>query len=409
MINTSVSSSVSTDIQALTTEFYENYIKKLNPGMTLFKKNGTEVIDGASAAVYEMNMDDAAFKALIKYLGNDFFTNAESRTLIKNYFIAIYDLMAEISPMYGMVSDEFEKGFAELEANLDKSHESFNKFMDIMNDVKIVGDKGFTLKYSINPDGYIVKETSYIDLVIDLEKWTAAGAELETAFGGIKTQEEAKAVQVQEEPIAEPAAIEPAEASLPAQTAEEASSETPEEADFSTSYAVTSAIPSGIINLGIEYETVLSNINGQVEIEFPELTEENSIDYFEMLKQMMSSVQNNTSTISVYVNDSKVQFMNDPIIRNGRTLAPAREVFESLNGDVQWDDTNRTVKAVIGDTKIDLTIDSNEAFVNGVLHVLDEPASIIDDRTYVPVRFLAESIGGQVEWYPEAMTVFIVK
>ena len=96
-----------------------------------------------------------------------------------------------------------------------------------------------------------------------------------------------------------------------------------------------------------------------------------------------------------------------PIIVNDRTMLPARFVAESLGAKVSWDEEKREVKIVSGKTEILIYIDSDKAFVNGKEVTLDSPAFIRDERTYTPVRFVAEALGAKVEWNEDGQKVTI--
>lgn len=98
-----------------------------------------------------------------------------------------------------------------------------------------------------------------------------------------------------------------------------------------------------------------------------------------------------------------------PIIRNDRTMLPARFVAENLGADVKWDNDERKVTITKGDTTIIITIDSQTALVNGETIVLDSPAFIENDRTYIPLRFIAEKLGASVEWNNTEHKVIITK
>jgi len=87
-----------------------------------------------------------------------------------------------------------------------------------------------------------------------------------------------------------------------------------------------------------------------------------------------------------------------PIEQNGRVLVPFRAIAESLGVIVSWDEATSTVTAVKGDKTIKLVIDSNIAVVDGKEITLDVPAIIINDRTLVPIRFMAENSGSDVQW-----------
>jgi len=87
-----------------------------------------------------------------------------------------------------------------------------------------------------------------------------------------------------------------------------------------------------------------------------------------------------------------------PVIRSGRTLLPAKILFESMGGTVGWDGELRQTTITLGDTTVQLTIDSTKALVNGEEKILDVPATIINRRTYVPVNFAATQLGCEVLW-----------
>ncbi|SHJ92836.1 copper amine oxidase N-terminal domain-containing protein [Paramaledivibacter caminithermalis] len=116
--------------------------------------------------------------------------------------------------------------------------------------------------------------------------------------------------------------------------------------------------------------------------------------------------------IKVSVNGEIINFDNPPVIRNERTLVPVRKIFEALDVIVRWDDTTKTVFAFKENTVISIplnsktaTIQTDENTVNSV--ELDAPAQIIESRTYVPVRFIGESLGAKVDWNGETKTVVI--
>ena len=94
-----------------------------------------------------------------------------------------------------------------------------------------------------------------------------------------------------------------------------------------------------------------------------------------------------------------------PMIVDGRTLLPARAIVEMLGGDIDWDNDLRQVHINHDGTHILLTIDNDVAYVNGVPETLDVPPQIIDGRTLVPLRFVVESLGVDVDF--QDGTIFI--
>ena len=103
-----------------------------------------------------------------------------------------------------------------------------------------------------------------------------------------------------------------------------------------------------------------------------------------------------------------------PIVVNDRTMLPARFVAENLGASVDWDADKKLV-TVKGknekneDITILITIDSDTAYVNGEAVKLDSPAFIQNERTYTPLRFIAENLGADVDWNGDELKVIITK
>lgn len=111
--------------------------------------------------------------------------------------------------------------------------------------------------------------------------------------------------------------------------------------------------------------------------------------------------------IKVLINNQPLVVPVSPVIQDGRTLVPLRAIFEALGADVAWDGNTRTVTGARDDTTIKLQIDNKIATINGIPVELDVPARIINDSTLVPVRFIAESLGADVDWHQESQSVII--
>lgn len=104
-----------------------------------------------------------------------------------------------------------------------------------------------------------------------------------------------------------------------------------------------------------------------------------------------------------------------PIIKNNRTMLPARFVAEGLGARVTWNAKERTVYISGVNIKtnepleIKLTLGSKHALVNGKAYELDSPVIIENDRTYTPLRFIAEMLGAEVYWDDATKVVRIIK
>jgi hypothetical protein len=91
----------------------------------------------------------------------------------------------------------------------------------------------------------------------------------------------------------------------------------------------------------------------------------------------------------------------------GRVLVPLRGVLEQLGAYVSWDAGNREVTATRAGTDIRLRIGERTAFVNGRPTMLDVPATIYRGTTMVPLRFMSEALGADVEWVAQQQLVRI--
>ena len=111
--------------------------------------------------------------------------------------------------------------------------------------------------------------------------------------------------------------------------------------------------------------------------------------------------------INITINGKLQNYDVMPVIVDGRTLVPMRAIFESLGAKVGWIDRSKTVTGTRNNKTVKLRIDSNLAYVDGVETILDVPATIINGRTMVPVRFISEMLGESVEWDGTTKTVKI--
>ncbi len=110
---------------------------------------------------------------------------------------------------------------------------------------------------------------------------------------------------------------------------------------------------------------------------------------------------------TVLVDGIQLSFDVPPLIEDGRTLVPLRAIFEALGAEVLWDGKTQTVTALAGATQIELTIGHSTAHINNQPHAIDVPATIINGRTLVPLRFVSEALGAKVKWDGSTQTISI--
>lgn len=109
----------------------------------------------------------------------------------------------------------------------------------------------------------------------------------------------------------------------------------------------------------------------------------------------------------VFIKGNKITFDVSPEVANGRTLVPLRKFAESLDSTVDWDAETKQVVFVRGSNTVVLTVDSENATINGQSFTLDAPAEIKNGRVLVPLRFIGESLDTEVEYFLKSKMVVI--
>ncbi|MEW9668994.1 exo-beta-N-acetylmuramidase NamZ domain-containing protein [Ammoniphilus sp. 3BR4] len=118
-----------------------------------------------------------------------------------------------------------------------------------------------------------------------------------------------------------------------------------------------------------------------------------------------SSVQ---SDIQVKYGLEEIKFPDQkPVIQNSRTLVPIRSIAETLGFDVGWNGQTSAVRLQKDSNEVNLVIGQRTAQRNGQALELDVPAQIINQRTMVPIRFIAEALGYEVDWKEQSKIVQI--
>ncbi|MBS3899935.1 MAG: substrate-binding domain-containing protein [Dethiobacter sp.] len=98
-----------------------------------------------------------------------------------------------------------------------------------------------------------------------------------------------------------------------------------------------------------------------------------------------------------------------PQLEGGTVLVPLRAVLGAFGAEMHWDGRTRSVSISRGRANLGLTIGSTTASINGVRTQLDVAPRIVNGRTLVPLRFVSESLGSQVDWRSRDLTVAIAR
>ena len=130
-------------------------------------------------------------------------------------------------------------------------------------------------------------------------------------------------------------------------------------------------------------------------------------------------------TVPVSANETKVvvgealQFAegSGPVIINDRLMLPLRAVSEALDATVYWFNDDKRIQIVLYDTLLSLQIGNSimgqYSIVNGKAEPkenleMDVPATIQNDRTYVPVRAISEAFSAEIQWDNTNRTALII-
>lgn len=122
----------------------------------------------------------------------------------------------------------------------------------------------------------------------------------------------------------------------------------------------------------------------------------------------------NLGKTSYTVDDRTLTMDTAPVTSQGRTMLPIKYITDSIGASLAWDKASEKVTIVQGDTTVELWIGRNTARVNGAERMIDSsnpevrPFIAPPGRTMLPLRFISESLGCQVDWNADLQEASIV-
>ena len=111
--------------------------------------------------------------------------------------------------------------------------------------------------------------------------------------------------------------------------------------------------------------------------------------------------------VRILVEGDELSCSQSPVIKDGVTFIPLRDVFEGVGAEVLWDNDNRCAVSVEGDTVVEVYPDSGILLKNGDKKELPGKPFIQNDKIMIPLRAVAESFGYTVLWRGKDYTVSI--
>lgn len=113
------------------------------------------------------------------------------------------------------------------------------------------------------------------------------------------------------------------------------------------------------------------------------------------------------AAVTLVVNGKEVHPDVPPLVIEGRTLVPFRAVAEALGVSVSWEQMSRKVVVSTPRGFLLLTVDNRTATLKGKPVTLDVPAKLVQGRVLVPLRFVSETLGADVKWDPKTTTITV--
>lgn len=111
----------------------------------------------------------------------------------------------------------------------------------------------------------------------------------------------------------------------------------------------------------------------------------------------------------VTLNGELLGFEEMPVREDDRLLVPMRFLFEKMGAEVEWDQATQTATVLQENDAVAFQINNRSATVNSQAQTMDVPARLINDKTMIPIRFLSENLGYTVEWDEETNMAIITK
>lgn len=332
---------------------FVDYIKNYDSDLDLVTKLDDKTVDGEKIKYYQIEFDNDSFKEFLKYTTLSMLQDENILPLFEDYMKEIFNSTGE----------EMPEGFSITE-NIGEMVQKTRDFFDKLEELTLLGEDGIVITYGINEDGYFVSEEGEMNFLIDTGQ----------VMGLV-------------------------ESSMEEETSDEAIME---ENEF------LKDMPTPIFQLSISYDTEITSINEDLEIEMPLTTEENSLDYMELLESMIPDMGADMELL-VIVEDQLVQFANQPILVDGSYLVSSRDMAGAFDANITWNEDTKEITIAKDENQLVFNANNQQLFVDGELQNLNTSIVIIDGVSYIPVRAVAENLGYSVDWDGEYQMITIYK
>ena len=200
---------------------------KYDPDFDIYTKEGNKQVDDETFSMYRMKFDNQKLDEIIRYTLTNYAANDEVLTDLKELLTIIGEIIKDPFP-----EDEFNKLFEEYKKQATDNSSELSKMLDRIRDLNLLGEKGIDIEYLVNKDGIIAGTNTILDLAFNMK----------SLHEFIST--------------------------------------------FDDSIPLEKEMENAVIKATVTVASKTTNINGNVEIDIPEVTEENSYDLTEELVPM---------------------------------------------------------------------------------------------------------------------------
>jgi hypothetical protein len=137
------------------------------------------------------------------------------------------------------------------------------------------------------------------------------------------------------------------------------------------------------------------------EIMFDDLSFQYAPSIYTNLNKVKLAIDNKWLT----VNEKSIELDQAPILHKDNTMVPVRFVVEAMGGEITWSDTERKATVLKDNHYMEMWLDNPDLIVDGKIVTAEVAPMLVNERTMVPLRLLAEKMGWKVGWEESTRSV----